>query len=56
MYEIIKQIIDHTWISQYTQDQQYYYYISGALIIVLTAVFVDMVYKILYSITHKGNL
>ena len=45
MYQIIEQIINHSWT---TGDslQQYIYYICGALIIVLTAVFVDMVYRV----------
>ena len=56
MYDIIAEIIDHVWQSNYTSEQGYIYYICGALIIVLTAVFIDMVYKIIYSVTHKGNL
>lgn len=43
MYEIISQIISHSWESNYGGDQQYIYYISGALIIVLTVAFVDLV-------------
>lgn len=43
MYSIIEQIISHTWQSNYSSDQQYIYYIAGALIIVLTVAFVDLV-------------
>lgn len=43
MYSIIEQIISHTWQSSYTNDQQYIYYIVGALIVVLTVAFVDLV-------------
>lgn len=43
MYSIIEQIISHAWQSNYSSDQQYIYYIAGALIIVLTVAFVDLV-------------
>lgn len=45
MYDIISRIIDHAW-STGDSAQQYVYYICGALIIVLTAVFIDMVYRV----------
>ena len=45
MYQIIEQIIDHSWTTG-DSSQQYIYYICGALIIVLTAVFIDMVYRV----------
>lgn len=45
MYDIISQIINHSW-STGDSAQQYVYYICGALIIVLTAVFIDMVYRV----------
>lgn len=43
MYDIIQNIIDHNWVTQNAGDQQYIYYISGALIIVLVVVFIDLV-------------
>lgn len=48
MYEIIRQIINHTWVTGSTAsgDQQYIYYICGALILTLTAVFIDLVYRV----------
>lgn len=47
MYDIIKQIIGHTWQtgSGAPGDQQTVYYICGVLIAVLTAVLVDLVYR-----------
>lgn len=45
MYDIITEIIGHTWQSNYSGDQQYIYYIAGSLIILLTVVFVDMIYR-----------
>lgn len=45
MYEIIREIIDHSWISTNAGEQQYIYYIAGALIILLTVALVDMIYR-----------
>lgn len=46
MYNLIQNIIDHSWITQGAGDQQYIYYIAGSLIVVLTAVFIDLVYRV----------
>ena len=46
MYEVIENIINHTWQSNYTSDQQYIYYIAGTLIVILTVVIIDLVYRI----------
>lgn len=46
MYDVISDIIDHAWQSNYTSDQQYIYYICGALIVVMTAVLIDAVFGI----------
>lgn len=46
MYNVISNIINHTWITQNAGDQQYVYYIAGAVIVVLTVVFVDLVYRV----------
>lgn len=43
MYDVIEQIISHSWQSNYSGDQQYIYYIAGALIVILTVAFVDLV-------------
>lgn len=50
MYEIIRQIIDHTWVTSDSM-QQYIIYTCCALIIVLTAVFIDMVVRIFFRFT-----
>lgn len=47
MYDIISGIINHNWITQNYGDQQYIYYICGALIVILTAVFIDLVYRVI---------
>lgn len=46
MYDVIDNIISHTWESQYSSDQQYIYYICGALIVIFSVVFIDLVYRV----------
>lgn len=46
MYDLISNIIDHSWISTNAGEQQYIYYICGALIIILTVVFIDLIYRV----------
>lgn len=46
MYDIINGIIDHTWITQSSGEQQYIYYMCGCLIVIFTVVFIDLVYRI----------
>ena len=41
MYDIVKGIIDHEWMTTNGNEQQYIYYICGTLIIVFTVVFID---------------
>lgn len=55
MYDLISQIIQHTWISQGAGEQQYVYYICGALIITFSAVFIDLIYRLVKSIIRKGD-
>lgn len=47
MYDIISGIIAHTWQSNYTSDQQYIYYICGAVIIVFSVAFIDAIKSLL---------
>lgn len=46
MYDVIQDIINHTWQSNYTSDQQYIYYIAGTLIVIFSVVIIDLVYRI----------
>jgi len=50
MYDLITALINHTWQTNYSGDQQYIYYICGTLIIILTVVFIDLVYRLFRSI------
>lgn len=45
MYDVISRIIDHSWTTN-TSDQQYIYYICGALIVVFSVVFIDLIYRV----------
>lgn len=51
MYDIISNIIDHNWTTG-SSEQQYIYYICGALIVVLTVVFVDIIRGIFRSFSR----
>lgn len=46
MYDIVNNIIEHTYQSNYSGEQQYVYYICGALIVILTVTFIDLIYRI----------
>lgn len=43
MYRIIQGIIDHSWVTTNQGDQQYIYFICGALIIISTVAFIDAI-------------
>lgn len=43
MYDIISNIIDHNWITQNSGEQQYVYYIVGAIVCLLVVVIVDFI-------------
>lgn len=45
MYDAISEIINHAWISQGANDQQYIYYIAGSVIVLLTVVLIDLIYR-----------
>lgn len=49
MYEVIETIIGHEWISNYSGDQQYIYYICCAMIPILSVVFIDIIRDIFSS-------
>ncbi len=45
MYDIISNLINHNW-STGSNEQQYIYYICGALIVIIFSVMIDMVYRV----------
>lgn len=52
MYDLISGIINHNWTSG-SSEQQYVYYICGALICLLVVVFVDFI-KDIFSGFFRG--
>ncbi len=53
MYDIISGIIGHEWVSNYSGEQQYIYYICCAMIPLLTVVFIDFI-KDIFSGFFRG--
>lgn len=52
MYDLISQIIDHTWQTS-TSEQQYIYYTCCALILLLTVVFIDTIKQLFSQFLRK---
>lgn len=46
MYDIISRMISHNWVTQNSGDQQYIYFICGAVIILVTIALIDLVYRV----------
>lgn len=44
MYDLISGLIDHGWTTN-ASEQQYIYFICGALTIILTVVIIDLIYR-----------
>ncbi len=54
MYDLIQQIINHSW-NTGDSSQQYIYAISGILICLLVVFFVDIFYRLFRAIFKKGE-
>lgn len=54
MYNIIENIIDHDWVTG-SSDQQYIYYICGAIIVILTVIFIDLAYRVFTHFWRGGK-
>lgn len=53
MYDLIEQLIDHTWQSNYTSDQQYIYYITGTVIVIFCVWLLDLIRVIISAAAGK---
>ena len=53
MYYLIEQIISHVYQNNYGGDQQYIYYICGALIICLTLALIDQIFGVFRSFVGR---
>lgn len=51
MYDIIKEIIGHDWVTG-DSEQQYIYYACIVLILLLTVFFIDCVYRFIFWVSH----
>lgn len=52
MYDLISGLINHTYSSNYSGEQQYIYYICGAVICIVLVVLVDLIYRFIHKIIH----
>lgn len=55
MYDIIANLINHTWQSNYTSDQQYIYYISGTVIILFVVWVFDILTQLVKAFRRGGD-
>lgn len=53
MYDIIESIIDHAWQTNYSNDQQYIYYIVGAVIIIFLVMIYDLLGRLIEYFRFK---
>lgn len=54
MYDIVSQIIGHNWFGEAASEQEFIYCICGALILLFTVVFVDLIRDIIRSFVWRG--
>lgn len=55
MYDIIANLINHTWIRDYTNDQQYIYYIAGTVIILFVVWVFDIFTQLVKAFRRGGD-
>lgn len=55
MYDIIRNLINHTWQSNYTSDQQYIYYIAGTVIILFVVWVFDILTQLVKAFRRGGE-
>ena len=55
MYDIIRNLINHTWQSNYTNDQQYIYYIDGTVIILFVVWVFDIFTQLVKAFRRGGE-
>ena len=55
MYDLISGLIDHNWVSTNAGEQQYIYYAACVLIIMLTTVFLDGVFRVFTHFLRGGK-
>lgn len=55
MYDLISGLIDHSWITTNAGEQQYIYYTCAVLIIMLTSVVIDGVFRVFTHFMRGGK-
>lgn len=55
MYDIISNLINHAWQSNYNGDQQYIYYIAGTVIILFVIWVFDIFTQLVKSFRRGGE-
>lgn len=53
MYDIISDIISHEWITNYSGEQQYIYYICSAIIVLFFVIMIDLFYRLISAVIGK---
>lgn len=53
MYDLIENLISHTWQTNYTGDQQYIYYIAGTVIVIMVIMVFDLIKTLIFSAAGK---
>lgn len=53
MYDLISSIINHTWLTQNAGEQQYVYYISGAVILLTVVFLFDLMKSFVHVFSRK---
>lgn len=53
MYDAIESIIAHSWVNNYTSDQQYIYYICGAVIILFVCFTFNVIQEIINAVRGR---
>lgn len=53
MYDVIESLINHSWQSNYTSDQQYIYYIAGTVIVLISVFVLDLIKCVINSAAGK---
>lgn len=53
MYDIINEIIGHTWVSNYTGEQQYIMHTACALVPILVVAFIDTIKSVFGAFMRK---
>lgn len=52
MYDLISDIINHDWVSNYTGDQPYIYAVACIILVVLLVKFIDLVESVFHRFTR----